>query len=74
MASTGGDPALGMPLKQDHASPQEDARRGTAVGIGSDAPQVPSKISFSPFSIHKAKRMILLPLNFSKWAVALQNP
>lgn len=49
MASMGETPALGMPLKQDHAPPQGDAQQRMAVVIGSGVSQVPSKIIFTVF-------------------------
>lgn len=49
MASMEETPALGIPLKQDHAPPQGDAQQRTAVVIGSDVSQVPSKTISSIF-------------------------
>lgn len=49
MASMEETPALGIPLKQDHAPPQGDAQQKMAVVIGSGVSQVPSKIIFNIF-------------------------
>jgi len=49
MASMGEIPALGMPLKQDHAPQHGDARQRMGAVTASGVFQVPSKIFFTIF-------------------------